>query len=103
MSDALLADNATRLGEMVRAALCVADRAVVEDLEDLPTEPTAAGGPVHDAELAWRDTRPLLDPREHAPQVIDMTRQALYYADLRRLISRHPTKPHLVRIVKFPR
>lgn len=91
-------DSATRMGEATRMAFAIADANVVADIEALPTEPTAAGSQVFDAEVAWRDTRPMLDEREHSPQVIDMARQALYYADLRRLIARHPAHSYLVRL-----
>ena len=86
------------MGQASELAFSLADAFVLTDLENLPMEPQADGTPVTRSDVAWRDTRPLLDEREHAPQVIDMMRVALYYADLRRLIARHPTQPHLVRI-----
>lgn len=91
-------DSATRMGEATRLAYSIADATVISDLEDLPVELTAWGTAPTAPEVAWRDTRPWLDEREHAPQVVDMARQALYYADLRRLIARHPEHPYLVRI-----
>jgi hypothetical protein len=46
----------------------------------------------------WWDTRPMLDPREHAPQVVDMATEALQYALDTGLAIRHPRAPHLVRL-----
>lgn len=94
--DQALLDNATHLGAMVRLAIACADRAVIADIEQLPAEPP---GPLS---IVWRDTRPLLDEREQPPQCIDMARQMLDYADLRRLIVRHPVHHHLVRITRLP-
>jgi hypothetical protein len=50
------------------------------------------------SDSCWYDTRPMLDEREHAPQSIDMAREALAYAEARELIERHPEQPHLVRL-----
>lgn len=90
-------DSATRMGEATRMAFAIADANVVADIEALPTEPTANGTRVNHPHVAWRDTRPMLSEDEHSPQEIDMARQALYYADLRRLIARHPERSYLVR------
>lgn len=46
----------------------------------------------------WYDTRPMTDPREHAPPQLDMAVQALQYARERGLVAQHPQHPHLVRI-----
>jgi len=50
--------------------------------------------------LRWWDIRPMVDPREHAPQVIDQAEQALRYALGVGLVAQHPTLPHLVRITQ---
>lgn len=94
--DPALMDNATRLGDMLRLAIAYADRAVVSDLEQLPAEPP---GPDR---ITWRDTRSMLNEWEQPPEFIDMAKQALAYADLRRLIARHPQHHHLVRITRMP-
>jgi len=46
----------------------------------------------------WYDTRPMLDPREHAPEIVDMATQALDYALQQGLVHRHSQQQHLVRI-----
>ena len=93
-----LTDHATRLGDMLRLGVAIADRAVVADIEALPVEPSAAGAIINGRLVAWRDTRAMLNPNEHAPAVLDMAAQALAYAEHRRLIARHPSTHHLVRI-----
>ncbi len=92
-------DSAVRIGECTRLAYSIADARVVSDLEDLPVELTSWGTTPEHPEAAWRDTRAWLNENVHPAQVIDMCRQALYYADLRRLIARHPQHTHLVRIL----
>ena len=90
------------MGQTTEWAFSLADDAVISEVEQLPTEPTPAGATVSRNDIAWRDTRPLLDEREHAPQVIDMVRLALAYGTARRLLAWHPTQPHLVRIARHP-
>ncbi len=82
--------------KLLRLAIAYADRAVVSDLEQLPAEPP---GPDR---ITWRDTRSMLNEWEQPPEFIDMARQALDYAALRRLIVRHPQHHHLVRITRLP-
>jgi hypothetical protein len=48
----------------------------------------------------WWDTRVMLDPREHCPDVIEMSTWVLDYATARGLAVRHHEQPHLVRIVR---
>lgn len=86
------------MGQTTEWAYSIADGAVVSDLEQLPAEPQFDGAPVTHGALAWRDVRPLLDEREHAPQIIDMVRVALAYGTARQLVTWHPTNPHLLRI-----
>jgi hypothetical protein len=74
----------------------VARDAIVADIQ---TECARAAAP-GETTCDWYDTRPMLDPREHAPQVLDMAARALALADAMRIITRHPGAPHLVRITK---
>jgi hypothetical protein len=74
-------------------AMRIANRAVVEDLETYAHEVKLPG-----ETTTWHDTRPMLDPREHAPIAIDMAVEALAYAEQAELIVRHPAERHLVRI-----
>ena len=46
----------------------------------------------------WYDTRPMVDQREHCPEVIDMHELHLQWALDNGLAHRHLTQPHLVRI-----
>jgi hypothetical protein len=46
----------------------------------------------------WYDTRPMLDPREHAPDVVEMSHQALQWAEAEGVVQRHPEQRHLARI-----
>lgn len=44
------------------------------------------------------DTRPLLDPRERAPETIDMAEQAIQWGVREHYLARHPQQPHMVRV-----
>jgi hypothetical protein len=83
--------NPIQLAELAHR---IADAAIVSDIECFCC---SVQSPFSTAR--WYDTRPMLDPNEHADEVVDMNIQALEYADVRGLISRHPDKPHMVRIV----
>lgn len=52
------------------------------------------------ANAPWWDVRPMLDPNEHAPAVIDLHRVHLDYARLRGLLEVNPDVKHLVRLVR---
>lgn len=73
-------------------AMEIANRAVLEDIESYAVKVTLEG-------QTWYDTRPMLDPREHAPEALDMAAQALRYAEKAGLMSRHRAERHLVRLV----
>lgn len=76
---------------LMALAKTIANRNVIADIEEhCPRVNLGDGG-------TWRDTRPMVDPREHAPEVIDMATQALDYATGTGLLARHPEKPYLVR------
>lgn len=74
--------------ELIARAFHIATRAVITDIESYCVQ--YANG--------WWDTRPMLDPREHAPEAIDMAREAIDYAISAHIAVRHPMQPHLVRI-----
>lgn len=84
--------NAVQAAELVRRSLCIADRAVVADIE---TEADPVPG-----SPGWWDVRSMLSEREHGPQIIDMNREALDYAVMRGLAQRHPEHAHLLRITR---
>lgn len=71
----------------------IADRAVICDIE---CESIAEDD---DHGRRWYDVRPMLDEREHAPEFIDMAREAINYAIARGLVARHGEWPHLLRIL----
>lgn len=46
----------------------------------------------------WWDVRPMLDLREHAPEVVDMAREALAVGMAHGLLVAHPAHPHCLRL-----
>lgn len=60
----------------------------------------ALGCPVGLAGQRWFDLRPMLDEREHSTPSIDQHRLLIDHALERGLLARHPTTPHLVRLVQ---
>ena len=73
--------------EIMRRTMRIARAAVVADIQSECTRETISGE-------HWWDTRPMLDPREHAPDVVDMARDALDYALDTAIVRRHPHQPH---------
>ena len=80
---------------MLSRGLALANRAVVETIECECIRVHLPEGGI------WYDTRPMLDPREHAPEVIDMAREALDYALQSQLAFRHMHQPHLVCVASW--
>ena len=80
--------------DALQALIDIARDAIVTDIQ---TECVRVAAPGEDTP-AWYDTRPMTDPREHAPQVLDMTRRALEVGEAMRIITRHPQHQHLVRL-----
>ena len=78
-----LCAGADAMGEGTRLAYRNADRYVVAELEELPRVAI-------DGQRGWIDTRPLVDEREHPPQIIDIWADVLAYAVWRGLLQRHP-------------
>ena len=70
----------------------LADAWVVSDIETNAVAELDALG------RRWYDTRTMLDPREFAPEVLDMHLVRLQYALTRGLVTPHPDVPHMVRI-----
>ena len=50
------------------------------------------------AGATWLDTRPMVDPREHGPTLLDVNRELLDTACALQLVARHPT-PELAHLV----
>ena len=76
----------------------IAESLLTADLDQLPLWQHGAGAGFY----RWLDTSGCLSEHEHAPEVRDMWRQALAYAEARGLISRHWTASHAVRINRTP-
>lgn len=55
----------------------------------------------HGAALWWWDTTRIF-PAPTQPEDVQFLTDAVRYLDLRRLLERHPIKPHLVRIKDWP-
>ncbi len=87
--------NAQDMAAMAALERRLAERAVIADLETTCDSIVIDGTP-------WWDTRPMIDPREHAQEVCDMAREALQYAECRELITWHPQHPHLARVLRQP-
>lgn len=81
----------TRPAELVAQAFRIANAAVISDIESEGNRITTISG-------RWYDVRPMLDPREHSSEVIDMFSEAIAYALAAGLITADPTHAHLVRI-----
>ena len=83
--------SALLLSTVVGHAVSIADRAAIADIEShCPVFYRMPDG------RKVYDTRPMTDEREHAPEVVDMARQALDYARWRQLIWSPPGSAHLV-------
>jgi len=86
MTDTLL----TRLPPTERG-LALADTYCVTDIE------TTADSVMLDGQR-WYDTRPMLDPREHCDEFIDLAKATIDHVLSRGLAVRHLQQPHLVRL-----
>ena len=76
---------------LMSAAVRIANQAVVADIQCNAVHTTQDG-------QVWWDTRPMLDPREHAPMALDMALLDLDYAVLAGVACRHADHPYLLRI-----
>lgn len=70
-------------------AMAIAERAVVSDIESEGVKVRLDG-------VTWWDTRPMTDPREHAPEAADMATLAIRFAVGTRLAHVHPQRPYLL-------
>lgn len=92
-------DRADAFRAHMLRAVRIADEATLELVE-------SEGVHWRDAEgIEWFDIRWLLDPREHAPELIDQHALTVEYGLERRLLARHPDpqRPHFVRVARRPR
>lgn len=84
--------NCTTPTDLLGMALAIANRAAICDIETECVATTDAAG------VRWYDTRPMLDPREHSGEIIDMAVEVLLFAAESGLIRRHAEHRYLVRI-----
>lgn len=87
--------TATWMAEVQRQSVALSDHTAVQLLEQHADRADEAGD-------GWLDLRPLLSEHEVSPFTADVRRGYIAYAELRRLITRHPAHPHLVRICSRP-
>ena len=85
----------TKVTELMLRALTLADAAAWCDIE-------AGADRVQFADGLYWDLRPMLDTREHAPEVIDLNQLSIDYALQRGMVRRHPLEPHLVQAMYLP-
>lgn len=79
-------------------AFKIADRAAVSDIEMYGTR----CGQDNQARPLY-DTRPMLDPREHSDDCVEMARQTIAYAASRGLVRQASSEsPHIVVVVRMP-
>jgi hypothetical protein len=79
----------------------LADRQALCDLEACPLAWVRTDGEPQ----AWLDTRPLVDARLHAPEVLAMNADSLRWARLRGLVVNAPAalrRPWLVKVNAYP-
>lgn len=86
------APGTLQITQLLTLGLAIANRAAICDIESecVATE--------DDDGARWYDTRPMVDPREHSGELIDMATDTLVYAEASGLIRRHAQHRHLVRI-----
>jgi hypothetical protein len=85
-----------RTADMLASLIAVARGAITADIQTECCPVTAPGD--HSGQLWW-DTRPMVDEREHAHQIVTMARQAIELGAAMQFLHRHPTHQHLVRII----
>lgn len=86
------ATSPEHLAHLAATMARIADRAVLMDIE---SEAVRVGS----SHARCYDVRPMLDPREHSAESVDMFSEALAYAITRRLVAVTEGTPWLVRIV----
>lgn len=84
--------------QIIELAFQLANRWVVEDICG-NAAPVDEIWPAIGTQRCY-DVRPMLDLREHSPEVVDMSAEALQYALDAQVIERHPEHTHLVRLLK---
>jgi hypothetical protein len=92
LSRSMAAGGTPYLVATMASAFAIAARAVVTDIE-------SEGVRVGPQSERCYDVRPMLDEREHSPELIDQAREALAFAAAMRIVEIDAAMPHLVRIV----
>lgn len=79
---------------VIKTGMRLAIHSVVAELETSGTREHLPDEPGR-----WYDTRPMLDPREHSGQVIDMAMELISFGEAVGALHRHPQRRHLVRVL----
>lgn len=85
-----------RSTDMLAAMVDVARGAITADIQTECRQIPAPGEPTG---RLWWDTRPMVDEREHAPEIVEMATRAIALGAEMQILHRHPLHPHLVRIL----
>ena len=89
--------SAALMGEMLRLAMLLADRAAIDEIDAHATP-----SPRPDCLDTWLDVQPMLSLHERAPASVDQAACVIAYARMRGLTRHHPKHAHLVRVVRRP-
>lgn len=76
---------------LIRQAFDLANAAVIADVQSACPCVKLDG-------LTWWDSRPMVDPREHPPAVIELAQAALQFGLTTGLLGVHPQRPYLLHI-----
>lgn len=80
--------------DLARLERTLAERAALADIRSGAVAVHSSNQPT------WYDVRPMLDPQEHSGHALDLAGEALRYAQARGLITHHPHRPYLVRVLR---
>ena len=75
---------------LLKAAFAIANESAIECIESEAVRIDLGDG------LRWYDTRPMLDPREHCAESIDLMTRRLQYAEASGLVTRTGDREWLV-------
>lgn len=83
------------IAQHLERAMRIANAAVVADIEsNCPALRSPCGT------MTWYDTRPMVDEREHSPEVVDMAAVAIQYGVEAGLLLRHAEHPYWLRVAR---
>ena len=85
--------SAQGLADLANRQRAIADAAAVTEIE-------SNAALVQLGEQRWYDIRPMLDPKQHPAEFLDVHVDHIAYAIQRGLVTRSATAPHLVRMAR---